>query len=310
MEIDEQMKKITCLLLAACLLALCACGESEPGPGSTEITAATSAADADENGTSAMSDGTLTGLPALPKISLTASDPSNSKGLSETKIEFSYGKARNGKPAEQTLQNQRYFDSKGFNAAAWDSDAGKVLYLTFDCGWENGMTDGILDILKEKKVPAAFFCLLEMIERSPALVARMINEGHIVGNHSAHHPSFSDITRERMAREIEQCDNYLRENFGYTSKFFRFPSGNYSDSSLDLVQSLGYRSVFWSIAYADWDVNSSNGTQFAYNTIMSRLHPGGIILLHSVHPDNAKILGRIIDDARAQGYRFAAITEL
>lgn len=168
----------------------------------------------------------------------------------------------------------------------------------------------MLDILKQKNVPAAFFCTLSNIKAEPGLIARMINEGHIVGNHSTTHPDFSKISREKMAAEIETCDNYLREKFGYSSPYFRFPMGSYSASALDLVSSLGYKSVFWSAAYADWDVNDTKGKQYAFDTVTSRLHPGAVILLHSVSPDNAAALGDIIDWARKQGYEFRSLEQL
>ena len=132
-----------------------------------------------------------------------------------------------------------------YHALALDTKSTqKVLYLTFDCGYENGYTAKILDVLKEKKVPAAFFVTVPYLKDSPEIAARMIKEGHIVGNHSNTHPVFSTISRTKMAQEIQECDNYLREHFGYSAPFFRFPTGEYSDSALDLVQSLGYTSVF------------------------------------------------------------------
>ena len=124
------------------------------------------------------------------------------------------------------------------------------------------------------------------------------------------HPDFSKISREKMATEIETCDNYLREKFGYSSPYFRFPMGSYSASALDLVSSLGYKSVFWSVAYADWDVNDTKGKQYAFDTVTSRLHPGAVILLHSVSPDNAAALGDIFDWARKQGYEFRSLEQL
>lgn len=185
-----------------------------------------------------------------------------------------------------------------------------MLYLTFDCGYENGLTNQILDILQEKDVPAAFFCTLDHIKSEPELIARMILEGHIIGNHSSGHPNFSKISRTQMAQEIETCDNYLREHFGYSAPYFRFPEGAYSESALDLVQSLGYKSVFWSLAYADWDTSSQKGKDYAFRTVTERLHPGAIILLHAVSADNAQALGDIIDYARGQGYAFRSLTQL
>lgn len=138
----------------------------------------------------------------------------------------------------------------------------------------------------------------------------MIKEGHTVGNHSSKHPSFPTLSRTQMAAEIEECDNYLRTNFGYTSKFFRFPKGDYSENALDLVAPVGFVSVFWSLSYADWDTNSQKGADYSFNSVTKRLHPGAIILLHSVSADNAGAIGRIIDYAREQGYEFSTLDKI
>lgn len=238
-------------------------------------------------------------------------DPENSRGLSTEKKEHSYGVAKNGEPHDISKIAQKYFESTGYKAVCYDTKSTeKVLYLTFDCGWENGCTQKVLDTLKEKKVPAAFFCTLDHIKSSPDLISRMIKDGHIVGNHSAKHPDFSEISRQRMADEILECENYLRENFGYSSKFFRFPKGSYTENALNLVDSMGMTSVFWSCAYADWDVNDTKGGQYAFDTVTARLHPGAIILLHSVSPDNAEALGNIIDYARNNGYVFKSLNDI
>ena len=165
----------------------------------------------------------------------------------------------------------------------------------------------ILDVLKDKKVPAAFFVTLPHVKSCPDLIARMINEGHTVGNHSVNHPNFSKISRTEMAQEIQGLDNYLRVNFGYSSPFFRFPEGACSESALDLVQNAGYKSVFWSSAYADWDVENPKGKQYAFDTVTQRLHPGCVLLLHAVSPDNADALGNIIDFAIREGYTFKSL---
>lgn len=252
----------------------------------------------------------LTGRKVLPPASFTASDPNNSRGLSTKRIEHSYGIAQNGQPHHISVGNQNYFVSTGYKAVCYDTKSTeKALYLTFDCGWENGYTAKCLDVLKEKNVPAAFFCTLDHIKSTPELIARMINEGHIVGNHSANHADFTEISRQKMADELLECDNYLRENFGYSTSFFRFPEGAYNENALELIDSMGYTSVFWSCAYADWDVNAAKGGNYAFETVTARLHPGAIILLHSVSPDNAEALGRIIDFARQNGYEFKALTD-
>ena len=188
----------------------------------------------------------------------------------------------------------------------FDSDTKKI-YITFDAGYENGNIEKILDILKEENVKATFFILENLILSNRDLVERMINEGHIVGNHSDTHPNFSKIDRTQMVKEIENLDNYLRQHFGYSSPFFRFPEGACSENALELVQSIGYTSVFWSSAYADWDINNPKGKQYAFETVTARLHPGCILLLHAVSKDNAEALGDIIDYAKEQGYEFKAL---
>lgn len=253
----------------------------------------------------------LTGREILPTAVFEVNDPENTRGIPTEKIEHSYGVAKDSQPHMNSVNAQNFFQSKKYRAVCYDNkSAEKVLYLTFDCGWENGMTDKVLDILKEKKVPAAFFCTLDHIKSSPELIARMINEGHIVGNHSAKHPDFAGIDRQRMADEILECDSYLRTNFGYTSPFFRFPEGSYTESALELVGSMGYTSVFWSCAYADWDVSDQKGGDYAFEKVTSRLHPGAIVLLHSVSPDNAEALAGIIDFARENGYEFKSLQNL
>ncbi len=299
------MKKLLILPLVFIMLTACS------GNGTleeTDVGAPVSVEDVREKSSAASP---LTGTKNLSPFKFTVNDPENKRGLSSEKKEHSYGVAKDGKPHHISVSAQQYFKSTGYRAVCYDTvSAEKTLYLTFDCGWENGCTEKVLDTLKEKKVPAAFFCTLDHIKSSPELIARMINEGHIVGNHSAKHPDFAEISRQRMADEILGCENYLRENFGYTTKFFRFPKGSYTENALELVDSMGLTSVFWSSAYADWDVNQTKGAKHAFDTVTARLHPGAILLLHSVSPDNAEALGDIIDWARANGYVFKSLNDI
>ena len=252
-------------------------------------------------------DKTYTGLEPLPEVKLPVIDPENVRGINTKPINHSFGVSKNGEPHEISVNNQKLYEKYG--ALCLDTTGEKVIYLTFDCGYENGCTEKILDTLKEKKVPAAFFVTLPHVQSCPELIARMVNEGHIVGNHSVNHPNFSTISRSKMAEEIEGLDNYLRAHFGYSAPYFRFPEGACSESALDLVQNLGYTSVFWSSAYADWDTKNLKGKQYAFETVTSRLHHGCVLLLHAVSQDNADALGDIIDYARAQGYKFKSLSE-
>lgn len=242
----------------------------------------------------------------------TVNDPDNLRGLSTARVGFSYGIAKNGVAHGQSFSNQQTFDSfENVEALALDTKTQeKVMYLTFDNGYEyNNLTTNILDTLKEKNVKAAFFVTLSYAKQNPALVRRMIDEGHIVGNHSTTHPVFPQLTRTQMAQELLTLDNYLKENFSYTSPYFRFPTGAYSECALELVTSVGFRSIFWSVAYADWDRSAQKGADYAFSTVTSRFHPGAVILLHAVSQDNADALGRIIDQARNEGYKFNTLDQ-
>ncbi|MDR1408839.1 MAG: polysaccharide deacetylase family protein [Oscillospiraceae bacterium] len=259
---------------------------------------------------SSASGATFTGFAPLPELPLKVEKPEDIPKLPTKRIEHSYGVSSGGKPHQISIDFQKFFESKGYKAFALDTKAtDKRLYLTFDIGYENGVTSKILDILKEKKVPAAFFATQHHLKTNPELAARMITDGHIVGNHSVTHPDFSIISRAKMIEEIQGFDNYLRKNFGYTAPYFRFPSGAYNENALELVQSLGFTSVFWSASWADWDTGKQQGKQKAFDTITSRLHPGAVILLHAVSTDNAAALSDIIDWARTQGCEFRALTE-
>lgn len=248
----------------------------------------------------------------LSQHTYTVTDTKNANGLSTKSHSFSFGVAKNGKPHSQSVSNQRTFDKyKNVDALALDTKTEeKIMYLTFDNGYEyKNLTADILDTLKKKQVKAAFFVTLSYAKDNPKLVQRMIDEGHIVGNHSTTHPVFPTLSRTEMAKEIATLDNYLREEFSYTSPYFRFPTGAYSECSLELVTSLGFRSVFWSVAHADWDTSAQKGKDYAFSTVTSRFHPGAVILLHAVSKDNAKALGKIIDEAHAQGYQFKTLDD-
>ncbi len=302
------MKKSIIIAITVLIMSFCGCAPYENKTATVEDTVTQQQLNASQPQSESYD--TFTGLKPLEEIHFSVSDPANVKGLPTEKIAHSFGVAKNSKPNEISVNSQKFFDSKGYNAVTLDTSGEKSLYLTFDCGYENGYTNKILDTLKAKNIHAAFFCTLSNIKDEPELIARMIAEGHIVGNHSTTHPSFAEIDRAKMAEEIEKCDNYLRTKFGYTAPFFRFPKGEYSESALDLVNSLGYKCVFWSLAYNDWNTSLQRGKDYAFTTVTARLHPGAVILLHSVSADNAAALERIIDFAIQNGYTFKELTQL
>lgn len=188
----------------------------------------------------------------------------------------------------------------------------KVIYLTFDEGYENGNTGKILDILKELKVPAAFFVVKPYIDKEPDLVKRMVNEGHIVANHSVHHPSMAQIhDKENFKAELSGVEDAYKELIGQDMpKFFRPPMGKYSKESLSMTKELGYKTIFWSFAYKDWLVNDQPSESYGIEKISKGSHPGCIMLLHAVSNTNTKILGSVIKTLQSEGYEFKSLNEL
>lgn len=187
----------------------------------------------------------------------------------------------------------------------------KELYLTFDNGYENGFTNDVLDVLKEKNVPATFFVTGHYLKTEEALVKRMVDEGHIVGNHSFHHPSLPAVTDERLKKELKEVEELYEKITGRKDmKYLRPPRGIFSERTLARTAELGYTNVFWSFAYKDWEINNQKGWKYAYDNIMKRIHPGAIMLLHSVSRDNAEALPKVIDDLRKQGYEFKSLDDL
>ena len=188
----------------------------------------------------------------------------------------------------------------------------KVLYLTFDAGYENGHTAKILDVLKAHNVSACFFVVGNYLETAPDLVRRMTNEGHIVGNHTYHHYDMSKIADAASFRkELSDVETLYEEITGETmKKYYRPPQGIYSEENLKLAKSLGYRTVFWSLAYVDWYQDNQPTKEQAFSKLIPRIHPGAIVLLHSTSSTNAEILDELLSKWEELGYRFASLDEL
>ena len=187
----------------------------------------------------------------------------------------------------------------------------KVIYLTFDVGYENGNVTKILDAMKQEGVVGSFFILENVIKREGDLVLRMANEGHSVCNHTSNHPDLVGKSQEKCESEIKGLEDAYRELTGKElSKFFRPPEGSFDAQLLQRVQNMGYKTVFWSFAYADWDNSAQMGEDVALKKIMDNIHNGEIMLLHPTSATNAKIMPRLIKELKAQGYRFATLEEL
>lgn len=182
----------------------------------------------------------------------------------------------------------------------------RKIYLTFDEGYENGYTPMILDTLKENDVSAIFFITGSYLRRNPDLVRRMLEEGHKVGSHSVNHPSFPDLAEkdyDRLEREMLNLEQEFYDQFGIGFSYIRPPRGEYSERTLKAAMQLGYKNVFWSYAYKDYDVNDQRGTEYAYNKVMDHLHNGMVVLLHAVSKDNANVLDKLIKDIKSSGYK-------
>ena len=199
-----------------------------------------------------------------------------------------------------------------YDAAYLGDTAEKVIYLTFDAGYENGCTGKILDTLKKHKIPAAFFLVGNYMEKNADLVRRMVQEGHIVGNHTMHHPDMSKLSeKEAFSKELTALENLFKEVTGKElPKYYRPPQGTYSEENLKMAQELGYKTVFWSLAYVDWQNDRQPTAEYAFGKLIPRTHNGAVVLLHSTSETNAQILDELLTKWENLGYRFASLEEL
>ena len=207
----------------------------------------------------------------------------------------------NNRPIDSIRAQDKYGKYEAYYIAP---DDGKI-YLTFDEGYENGYTAKILDVLKEKNVKAVFFITMQYAKSDPELVQRMIDEGHVVGNHSVKHKSMPTLSLDKMIEEVTVLHDYMLEHFGYEMTLFRPPMGEYSQQSLAVLQELGYKSVMWSFAHYDYDPEDQPSHEKTYNKIVDAAHGGAIYLLHAVSESNTAVLGDVIDQFRAQGFELA-----
>ncbi|MCI8739127.1 MAG: delta-lactam-biosynthetic de-N-acetylase [Oscillibacter sp.] len=199
-----------------------------------------------------------------------------------------------------------------YNACFLGDTTKKVIYLTFDCGYENGYTETILDALKKHQAPAAFFVVGNMIETAPDIIRRMAEEGHIVGNHTYHHPDMSKISSQAaFKKELDDLAALYKETTGQEMpRYYRPPQGKYNEENLRQAQALGYRTVFWSLAYVDWYVDNQPSAEQAYSKLLPRIHDGAVVLLHSTSKTNAEILDELLTKWEEMGYTFASLDQL
>ena len=201
---------------------------------------------------------------------------------------------------------------KKYDAVYLGDASQKKIWLTFDAGYENGCTEKILDVLKKHEVSAAFFLVGNYMERNADLVRRMAQEGHIVGNHTMHHPDMSKISdKAAFSKELTDLEELYKDITGKEmQKYYRPPQGTYSEENLRMAKDLGYRTVFWSLAYVDWNNDDQPTREQAYAKLLPRIHNGAVVLLHSTSQTNAEILDDLLTKWKAMGYQFGTLEEL
>ncbi len=200
----------------------------------------------------------------------------------------------------------------GFYVDGNASENDKVIYLTFDAGYENGNVEKIVDVMKEKGAAGAFFVLEHTVKANPELMEKIAANGNLICNHTSKHKDMTKMSdKESFRDELSSLENTLKSEVGLDmAHFYRPPEGRFSEQNLIWAEEMGYKTVFWSFAYADWDNNNQPNCDAAYNKIISSTHNGEIILLHPTSTTNAQIMGRLIDYWKSEGYRFGSLNEL
>ena len=217
-----------------------------------------------------------------------------------------------GAEGTQPAGNVTADELKQYNAWYVGDKNKKTIYLTFDCGYENGNTEPILDALKKHNAKAAFFVVGHFLETAPDIVKRMTEEGHAVGNHTYHHPDMSSISDlASFQKEIDDVASLYQSITGKEMiKYYRPPQGKYSTENLKMAKELGYNTFFWSLAYVDWNVDNQPTKDEAFDKLLTRIHPGAIVLLHSTSKTNGEILDELLTKWEEMGYTFAPLSEL
>ncbi len=210
---------------------------------------------------------------------------------------------------EPPIANASMEELAKFNAYYAQNTTEKVLYLTFDAGFENGNTPIILDALKKHSAPATFFVVGTYIESNPDLIKRMEKEGHIVGNHTYHHPDMTKLSSlSAFEKELKDVENAYNNVTGKEmTKFYRPPQGKYNENNLQMAKELGYHTFFWSLAYVDWQENNQPTKEEAFDKLLTRVHPGAIVLLHSTSKTNGEILDELLTKWEEMGYQFKSL---
>lgn len=231
----------------------------------------------------------------------------NGSELSNKKIGWGIKREKDHKRADVGKENAELMEK--YDGIYIGNADKKYIYLTFDEGYEAGYTEQILDVLKENDVKATFFITAHYLNTAEDLVKRMVDEGHIVGNHTVNHKSLPDISNEEIKDEVMKLHQAIYEKTGYEMKYIRPPKGEYSERTLAVTKELGYTNVMWTFGYLDFDENVQKGTEYAKKIVLDNLHNGEIMLLHGNSKDNANALDSIIKEAKTEGYEFKSLDE-
>ena len=228
-------------------------------------------------------------------------------GISNKKIGWGIKRGNNHEQPNLGSTNKELIEK--YAGISIGSNLNKNVYLTFDAGFEAGYTEKILEVLKQNDVKATFFLTAHYINSEPDLVQKMIDDGHIIGNHTVNHKSMPDIDNETIKKEVMDLHTAVYEKFNYEMKYIRPPKGEYSERTLAYTNTLGYKTVMWSLAYDDWDEKKQGRESYGKEKILSNIHNGAVILLHSTSKDNSNILDECIKEIKKMGYEFKSIDE-
>ena len=240
--------------------------------------------------------------------------PENTKDTIETASELNnkkigWGIKRNNNNEQPEIGEANKKLIEKYNGIAIGNPDIKNIYLTFDLGYEAGYTKNILKVLKEKNVSATFFITAHYLNTAPELVEQMINDGHIIGNHTVNHKSMPDLSDKEIKEELMTLNQTISEKYNYEMKYMRPPMGEFSERTLRIIENLGFKAVMWSFAYVDWEENNQPSKNDAISKIYSNLHNGEVMLLHGTSKTNSEIMGEIIDGVRERGYNFKSLDE-
>ena len=240
-------------------------------------------------------------------VNTTTVQTSSSGIVSSKKIEWGIKRTDNHEQPDLGAENKRIIDE--YNGICIGNSQKPYIYLTFDCGYEAGYTEKILEVLKQNDVKATFFITGHYLNSQPDLVKRMIDEGHIIGNHTADHICMPESSEEQIKEDVMELHTALYEKFGYEMKYLRPPKGEKKKKSIAYTNTLGYTTVMWSFAYDDWDENKQGREEYGKQKILDNVHNGEVMLLHSTSKDNSNILDYCIKEIKNMGYEFKSLDE-